>query len=97
MKGCESVKLTYTDINYKLHKESLVEFDTCPVGGHNYNKKVETRICQIIEPFQKNSQNERLSVLQWETLSSVIGNTIICDYENMDLNNTKLTSIRKKQ
>ena len=40
-------------------------------------------------------QNERLSVLQWETLSSVIANAIsdlpiglgniISDYENMDL------------
>ena len=37
MKGCESMKLTYTDIKYKLHNNSLVEFDTCPVGGHNYN------------------------------------------------------------
>ena len=40
VKGCESMKLTYTDIKYKLHKDSVVEFDTCPVGGHNYNGKV---------------------------------------------------------
>ena len=37
VKGCESMKLTYTDIKYKLHKNSVEEFDTCPVGGHNYN------------------------------------------------------------
>ena len=77
MKGCESIKLTYTDIKHKLRKDSVVEFDTCIVGGHNYNGKVE-----------------RLSVLQWETVSSVIANTIndlpigliniISDYENMD-------------
>ena len=59
MKGCESMKLTYTDIKYKLHKDSVVEFDTCSIGGHNYNGKVERRICHIKEPFEKNIQNER--------------------------------------
>ena len=94
MKGCESIKLTYTGIKHKLRKDSVVEFDTCIVGGHNYNGKVERGICQIKESFEKNIQNERLSVLQWETVSSVIANTIndlpigliniISDYENMD-------------
>ena len=62
---------------------------------HNYNGKFDRRIRQIKESFEKNFQNESLSVLQWETLSSVIANTInglriglgniISDYENMDL------------
>ena len=63
MKGCESMKLTYTDMKYKLHKDLVMEFDTCPVGGHNYNGKVERRIRQIKESFEKNTQTERLSVL----------------------------------
>ena len=33
VKGCESIKLTYTDIKDKLHKDSIVEFDNCPVGS----------------------------------------------------------------
>ena len=71
-----------------------MEFDTCPVGGHNYNGKFERRICQIKEFFD-NIQNKRSSVLQWEILSSVTANTIndlpiglgniISDHENMDL------------
>ena len=87
--------MSYNDIKYKLHKESVAEFDTCPFGGHNYNGKVKRRTRQINESFEKNIQNERLSVLRWETLSSVIANTIndlpiglgniISDYENMDL------------
>ena len=95
MKGCVSMKLTYTHIKCKLHKDSVVEFDTCPVGGPNYNEKVERRVCQMKESFEKNIQNERLSILQWETLSSVIANTIndpliglgniISDYKNMYL------------
>ena len=92
------MKLTYTDIKYKLHKDSVVEFDTSSVGGPNYNGKGERRIRQIKESFEKNIQNERLSVLQWETLSSVIANAIndlriglgniISDYKNMDLMTT---------
>ena len=35
------MKLTYIDIKRKLHKDSIVQFDTCrvwcPLGGHNYN------------------------------------------------------------
>ena len=71
------------------------EFGTCPIEGHNYNRKVERRIRQIKPPFEKNIQNERLSVLQWETLSSVRANKIndlpiglgnvISDYENIGL------------
>ena len=60
VKGCESMKLTHTDIKHKLRKDSMMEFDTCPVGGHNYNGKVERRIRQIKESFEKNIQNERL-------------------------------------
>ena len=64
VKGCDSMKLTYINIKHKLHKDSVVECDTCPVGRHNYNGKVERRILQIKESFEKNIQNERLSVLQ---------------------------------
>ena len=60
MKGCEAMKLTYTDIKFKQHKDSVVESDTCPVGGHNYNGKVERRILHLKESFEKNIQNERL-------------------------------------
>ena len=31
VKRCESIKLTCTDIKDKLHKDSMVEFDNCPV------------------------------------------------------------------
>ena len=55
--------MTYTDIKYKVHKDSVVESDTCPFGGHNYNGKVKRRIRQINESFEKNIQNEKLSVL----------------------------------
>ena len=40
VKGCESMRLTFTDIKNKLHKDTMVTFDTCPVGEHNYTGKV---------------------------------------------------------
>ena len=72
-----------------------VEFEVCPVGGHNMNGKVERRIKHIKESLEKSSHNERLSILQWETLASTVANSIndlplalgniTSDYENMDL------------
>ena len=56
-KGCESMRLTFTDITNKLHKDTMVTFDTCPVGGHNYNGKVERRIRHIKESQHKSCQN----------------------------------------
>ena len=95
MKGCGDMRLSYTDIKNKLHKEKMVEFDTCLVGGHNVNGKVERRIRHIKESLEKNVQNERLSIIQWETVSAEIANAIndlplalgniVSDYENMDL------------
>ena len=95
VKGCGDMRLSYTDIKNKLHKEKLVEFDTCPVGGHNVNGKVERRIRHIKESLEKNVQNERLSIIQWETVSAEVANAIndlplalgniVSDYENMDL------------
>ena len=84
VKGCESMRLTFTDISNKFHKDTMVTFDTCHVGGHNYNGKVE-----------KSCQSERLFILQWETVSCEIANAvndlplalgnIVSNYENTDL------------
>ena len=59
------MNLTFTDIKSKLHKDSVVEFTTCYVGGYKYNEKIETKIRQIKDSLEKTVQNERLSVSQW--------------------------------
>ena len=83
------------DIRGQLNRDMMVEFDTCPVGGHNFNGKVERRIRHVKESLEKNFTNQRLSVLQWETVSAQISNAIndlpralgniVSDYEQMDL------------
>ena len=34
------MKLTYNDTKQKLHKDSMVESDTRPVGGHTLSEKI---------------------------------------------------------
>ena len=76
-------------------KDVQVEFEVCPVQGHNMHGKVERKIKEINLSLSKNFQNERISLLQWETISSMIANNInnlplavgnvTADFECMDL------------
>ena len=73
----------------------MVTFDACPLGGHNYNTKVERRVRHIKKSLDKSCQNERLSIFQWETVSSEVTNAvndlplalgnIVSDNKNMNL------------
>ena len=94
VKATKSVKLNYTDIKSRMFKERSVEFETCPVGGHNVNGKVERKIKHINLSLEKTFNNQRISILQWETLAATIANTCnnlplavgnVTDVENMDL------------
>ena len=78
-----------------MNREYGIEFDTCPVGGHNYHGKVERKIRTVRECLEKSAHNVRLSVIEWETLCSEISNSIndvpvaigneTEDLENIDL------------
>lgn len=93
--ACENMKLTFHDIKHQLHRDVKVEFDVCPVNGHNMHGKVERKIREIKSSINKIAHNERLSILQWETIVAEIANNIndlplalgnvTSDLENMDL------------
>ena len=95
VKGCQTMTLTFSDIKNKLFKEYGVEFETCPVGAHYMHGKVERKIRHVKESFSKTMHNERLSIIQWETLGDQIANSInnlpialgnvVQDLENLDL------------
>ena len=94
IKGTKDMTLSYTNIKSRLFKEQNVDFQTCPVGGHNVNGRVERKIKEVNLSLEKFINNQRLSILQWETMSAVIANTInnlplavgnVTDCENMDL------------
>ena len=52
-KGCDTMLFNFQDIKMKLSKDCQVEFQTCPVGGHNFHGKVERKIRSIRESIEK--------------------------------------------
>ena len=76
VKGCESVRLDIQNIKFQLRKDAGVEVSVCPVGGHNMHGRVERKIRQVRESLARALSNDRLGVLQWETLAATIANSI---------------------
>lgn len=95
IKACKEMKLDFLDLKTQLMKESRVEFELCPVQGHSMHGKVERKIREINSSIEKSVHNHRLSILQWETLTSCIANQInnlplaignvVGDFECLDL------------
>ena len=95
VKGCETMKFKFEDAQRKLYLNQQVDFEICPVGGHNFHGKVERKIRTIRDSIERSTQKDRLSIMQWETLSAQIANTInnlpiamtksVTDVENADL------------
>ena len=93
--GCESMKIDFQDTRFQLHQQMNVEYEKCPTAAHHMYGKVEQKIWQIKESILKTIMNERLSILQWETLAAEISNSInnlplaigniTGDLENLDL------------
>ena len=94
VKGCESMKILFSDVKGRLH-EFGVEYEVCPVGAHYMHGKVERKIRHAKDCFGKHFHGERLSVIQWESLSAQVANTmnnlpiglgnLSKDLENLDL------------
>ena len=76
VKGCESMEIQFWDLRFKLHQSKSIDFEVCPVGGHNFNGKVERKIREVKKSITKAVSNRRLSLLQWETLGASISNSI---------------------
>ena len=76
IKGCKDMVLSFADIKHKLHTEYGVKFEPCPVGAHNFHGKVERKMKEIKRSFDKEFCNQRLSVIQWETLAQQVVNSI---------------------
>ena len=94
IKGCQDMRLKYLDIKHQLFKDHCVEFEVCPVGGHNEHGKVERKIREITSSIDI-IHKRRLSPPQWETLVASIANSInnmplatngiIADLKNLDI------------
>ena len=76
VKGCKDSKISFKDLQHRLHKDVSIDFELCPVGGHNYNGKVERKIREVRLSIEKSFTGQKLSTLQWETISSEVANSI---------------------
>ena len=95
VKGCETMEISFRDIQQQLHQKVKVELEVCPVGGHNMHGRVERRIKEVKKSLATSIANQRLGLLQWETVSATIANSINNlplalgnvkgDYEMMDI------------
>ena len=84
----------YFDIKHQLFQDYKIEFEVCPVGGHNEHGKVKRKIQEITMSIDV-AHKRRLSILQWEILSASIANSInnmplatngiVADLENLDI------------
>lgn len=94
VKGCKSTTITFSDIRSRLHEFGVL-FEICPVGAHYMHGRVERKIRHVKESFEKYLHNNRLSVIQWESLGDQVANSInnlpigmgnvTKDLENIDL------------
>ena len=95
VKGCDDMKISFRDVANKLFKDVNVNFEVCPVGGHNMHGRVERRIKEVNASISKVVSNEKLTLMQWETVGAKISNSIndlplalgsiTSDFETMDL------------
>ena len=76
VKGCKDMEYSFIDSKQVLHREFGVDFRTCPVGAHYVHGKVERKIQQVKKSLNTKMNNEKLSILQWETLMQQISNSI---------------------
>ena len=76
VKGCDETKITFTDVANKLNQDVNIDFKVCPVGGNNMYEKDERKIKEINKSISKTASNERLSLMQWETIGAKISNAI---------------------
>ena len=95
LKACKTMEFDFHDVKQKLYTGHNVEFDVCPVGGHNMHGRVERKIKEIKASIEMSFTNQRLSVIEWETVAAEISNGIndlpigfrnwSADLENLDL------------
>ena len=75
MKGCKDMTYSYVDSKQILFKVAGVDYKPCPVGAHYVHGRVERKIKEIKKSVQISVGNERLSIVQWETLMAQIANS----------------------
>lgn len=97
LKACADMEISWVDVSHDLNAKHQVgvEFDPCPVGGHNFHGQVERSIREVKKLFYTVYNNIKLDVLGFETafawVSNELNNLPIClgsrykDLDSLDL------------
>lgn len=97
LKACKTMQIDWIDVSQTLNSKHGVgvEFEPCPVGGHNYHGQVERSIREVKKLFDTVYRGIRLDIMGFETafawLSNELNNLPIClgskyrDLDSLDL------------
>lgn len=78
VKGCKELQFSLVDIKNTLNSTYQVgiEFETGPVGGHNYQGAVERSIQEVKKLFYKVYQGLKMDILAYETAFCWVSNEL---------------------
>ena len=97
LKACKDMEISWIDVSKELNSKFQVgvEFQPCPVGGHNAHGMVERSVQEVKKLFNIVYSGLKLDILSYETafswISSELNNLPIClgskyeSLEHMDL------------
>jgi hypothetical protein len=97
MKACQEMEISWVDVATTLNAQYSVgvEFQPCPVGGHNFHGMVERSIREVKKLFSTVYSGLKLDVLGYETafgwISNELNNLPLClgtkykDLDHLDL------------
>ena len=77
MKGFKECEVNLRDVQYVLHKEKGIKFQTVPVGGHNYSGACERKIRAIQDCLTRcDVGNMRLHATGYQTFCKLVENDL---------------------
>jgi len=97
LKACRDIEISWVDVAYSLNAQHGVgvEFQACPVGGHNFHGMVERSVREVKKLFNTVYRGLKLDLLGYETafawISNELNNLPLClgtryrDIDHLDL------------
>jgi hypothetical protein len=97
LKACAEMEISWVNVAETLNSRYQVgvEFDSCPVGGHNYHGQVERSIKEVKKLFNTVYKGKKLDIMGYETafawISNELNNLPLClgskykDLDSLDL------------
>jgi hypothetical protein len=94
LKACKEMEISWVDGSKDLNSRYQVgvEFEACPVGGHNYHGQVECSIREVKKLFDTVYRGVKMDFMGYETcfawISNELNNLPLClgsKYRDLDL------------